>query len=98
MHYLSWKEAVFESPKCLNCRISNKILDLKITSVFYQMICLNLSATSDRLTTKMPIELGRYLGTQRDDRICELCRMHNIGDEFHYMLECTNLNDTRKVY
>ena len=46
----------------------------------------------------MPIEWGRFLGTQRDNRICELCRLHTIGDEFHYMLECTYFEDTRKVY
>ena len=46
----------------------------------------------------MPIEWDRYLGTQRDDRICEFCGIHKIGDEFHYMLECTYFNDTRKVY
>ena len=49
---LSWKEAVFESPKCLNYRILNKILVLKITLIFYQMICLKIYATSDHKTIK----------------------------------------------
>ena len=35
--------------------------------------------------------MGRVLGTQRDGRICELCRLHKIG-------ECTYFEDTRKVY
>ena len=28
----------------------------------------------------------------------ELCRLHKIDDEFHYMLECTYFKDARKVY
>ena len=32
----------------------------------------------------------------RDDRICELCRLHKIGDEFHNMLECTLLKILEK--
>ena len=37
----------------------------------------------------MPIEWGRFLGTSRDDRICELCFHNKIGDEYHYLIECS---------
>ena len=46
----------------------------------------------------MPIEWGRFLGTVRDIRICELCSLHRLGDEYHYLLECTYFEDLRKVY
>lgn len=46
----------------------------------------------------MPIEWGRFVGTVRDDRICELCFLDKIGDEYHYMLECTYFSDARRVY
>ena len=46
----------------------------------------------------MPIEMGRFVGTLRDDRICELCFLDKIGDEFHYMLKCTYVSDARGVY
>ena len=32
-----------------------------------------------------------------DERICFLCNA-NIGDEFHFILECKELNDIRKQY
>ena len=50
------------------------------------------------LNHKMPIEWGRYLGTERVERICEVYSLHKIGDEFHYILECTYFDGARKVY
>ena len=46
----------------------------------------------------MPIEWSRFVGTSRDDRICELCFRDKIGDEYHYLLECTYFSDARRVY
>ena len=98
IHSISWKTEVFDSPKCLNYRIFKQdfgfencfnVLPDDMSKAFCHFRSLN---------HKMPIEWGRYLGTQRDDRICELCRLHKIGDEFHYMLECTYFDDTRNVY
>ena len=46
----------------------------------------------------MPIEWGRFLGTSRDERICELCFHNKIGDEYHYLIECSYFSDARRVY
>ena len=34
----------------------------------------------------------------KNDRICTLCNAGLIGDEFHYLLECTYFNDNRKNF
>jgi len=34
----------------------------------------------------------------RNMRICNLCDKKEIGDEFHYILECNYFNNTRKKY
>ena len=84
---LLWKESVYKSPKCLNYRIVKKefqyenyfnILPIDLTIPFFHFRSLN---------HKMPIEWGRFLGTVRDGRICELCSLHRLGDEYHYVLE-----------
>jgi hypothetical protein len=31
-----------------------------------------------------------------DDRICDLCDLEHIGDEFHYLFECTYFERERK--
>ena len=45
--------------------------------------------------SKLPIERGRYNNVPREQRYCELCNHNTIGDEFHFILECTVLNELR---
>ena len=33
-----------------------------------------------------------------NDRICELCFLNKIGDDFHYLLECSYFEDAKRVY
>ena len=40
---------------------------------------------------KMPIETGWWFNIERDDRICHLCNS-DVGDEFHYIFNCTSLS------
>ena len=51
---------------------------------------------------KLPIEAGRYgIGcTDRVNRICTKCNLGEIGDEFHFILTCTDpqLMDLRERY
>ena len=63
---------------------------MKSISVFCHLVlhCL--------INHTFPINWERYLGTERDDRICELCRFHRLGDEYHYVLECTYFDDLRE--
>ena len=46
----------------------------------------------------MPIEWGVFVGTSTGDRICELCFLDKVGDEYHYLLECTHLSDVKRCY
>jgi hypothetical protein len=39
---------------------------------------------------KLPIEKGRWSNIPRENRYCELCQKNQIGDEYHYIFECTN--------
>ena len=50
------------------------------------------------LNHKLPIEIERFWGFERDDRICELCRLNKLGDEYHYLFECTYFEALRRVY
>ena len=46
---------------------------------------------------KLPIETGRYTNTPRGERTCTLCHQ-NLGDEFHFILECDSLNYLRNKH
>ena len=47
---------------------------------------------------QLRIEQGRYNGTARPDRICEICNMNEIEDEYHFILICPMYNDIRSAY
>ena len=44
---------------------------------------------------RLPIESGRWTKTNINERTCTLCNS-NIGDEYHYLLECKSLDNERK--
>ena len=98
MYKSSWKESVFQSPKCLNYRIFKYnfghekyfvVLPDDLALAFFHFRSLN---------HKFPIEWGRYEGIAQDDRICELCSLHKLGDEYHHVLECSYFDDLRTLY
>lgn len=41
---------------------------------------------------KLPIEVGRYTGVDRRYRICGICDLGDVGDEYHYLFKCSNTN------
>ena len=55
-----------------------------LAMAFYHFRCLN---------HKLPIELGRFWGVERDDRNCELCRVNRLG----YLFECSYFDEQRRL-
>ena len=47
---------------------------------------------------RLPIEIGRYKNIPRKDRLCKLCSMGVLGDEFHFLFECEKFASMRKKY
>ena len=47
------------------------------------------------LVTRLPIQHRRSLGIPRDERVCTVCHSDEVGDEFHYLLNCSNENVKR---
>ena len=46
----------------------------------------------------LPIETGRWCGTPKLERTCHVCNRGQIGDEYHYILECNVFGLQRKKY
>lgn len=94
----SWYEKLYNSPKCLNYRI------FKCTHSFEKYLVnlpfdLRKALCNFRcLNNRLPIEQGRFYGIDRDDRICNICNCNSIGDEFHYLLECSFFENERKKF
>ena len=88
------------SPKNLNYRLFEKSLSIDE----YQLnLPANLSKNYCKFrtgNTKFPIETGRWFNIPRENRICKLCNSKDIGDEFHYLLDCTDavIPNLYKIY
>ena len=93
-----WSSDIFNSSKCINYRIfktqltfepylNNLPSDLRISLCKFR--CRN---------HKLPIEIGCHRRIARDLRTCELCNKNSVGDEFHYLFECSFFNKCRKQY
>ena len=47
---------------------------------------------------QLEIETGRYVGLDRDERLCRKCNTRMIEDEYHFLLICPHYNDIRRKY
>lgn len=52
---------------------------------------IRINLTKLRLSSHcLPIEILRYKDIERKDRLCSICTQDIMGDENHYLLQCTN--------
>ena len=90
-----WAESVFNNSVCLNYRAMTTKKQLKsyltnLPSQYMFALCKFKCANH-----KLPIVTGRYQGIPVDERICTLCDIPDVGDEFHYLYKCSYFNDLR---
>ena len=93
-----WNSDVQVSPKCINYRIFKT--EFKIEPYITELQPRSYITLSRFRTTnnRLPIERGRWENVDRLQRFCNLCTGNMLGDEFHYLLECTYFTEERKKY
>ena len=47
---------------------------------------------------KLPIETGRYTRIPRNEGVRKMCNGGQLGDEFHFCLECPALKELRNTF
>ncbi len=52
----------------------------------------------DVLTTDWPVVTGRYNNIPRAERICNLYTDGDVGDEFHYIFNCSHFDKERSQF
>ena len=94
----TWSSEIFNSPKCKNYRMYK-------TELSYERYLNVLPTCSRRILTrfrcrnhKLPIEIGCYYNIERNLRTCSVCNSQDVGDEFHYLFNCTYLRSARRKY
>ena len=94
----NWLSDVNENTQCLNYRIFKDSLEfesyfLKCNSADSKVLC-KFRCGSHRL----PCVSGRYEGIPRENRLCTLCGLNLVGDEYHYLFQCKYFETERKTY
>ena len=92
-YVLNWERQVNSQPKCDNFYKHVKSIferEYYLTSLPY-----NLRIAMSRIRTcnhKLPIEVGRYARptVPREQRVYTKCNSGQMGDEYHFILTCTN--------
>ena len=93
-----WHSEVMNSGHCTNYRI------FKISLKFETFLTtLNKKHATDLTwfrcgNHKLPIVVGRYTGIPKTKRLCNLCDAESLGDEFHYIFQCTAFKKERTTY
>ena len=44
---------------------------------------------------RLPIQIDRWRNINRENRVRNLCQSRELGDEYHYLFECTEFNQDR---
>jgi hypothetical protein len=91
-----WQTSLSDSSKELNYRISKTKFEFE---EYFNVLNIGDAIRLSRFRTTnryLPIETGRWRNIDRGNSYCNLCNCQKLGDEYHYVLECSSLNDKRK--
>lgn len=93
-----WHSDINNSAKGISYRLFND------NFIFQSYLSSNISIKNRIILSKfrcinhkLPIETGRWQNVPKENRICNLCHS-DLGDEYHYIMNCNVLSDIRKVY
>lgn len=92
-----WSSLVDKSSSGTNYRMFKD--NFEINSYFSYLSnhqCKLLTAFRTR-NHRFPVEIGRWSSTPLNERVCLLCNT-DIGDEFHYIMNCRIFNEQRKKF
>ena len=103
MYIQEWQSQLNSRSSCMTYR--------SLKTDFKQERYLTLPNKSDRINLskfrcrniKIPVVTGGYTNrnnpaTPYENRLCEICNMNVIGDEYHYILECPIFQEHRNNY
>jgi hypothetical protein len=94
-----WKASIDTSPKLFYYFKIKGIFEYEAYLDKISNNTIRKHLTRFRLSShNLEIELGRYHGIDRENRICKLCNLNTIESEFQFLLCCPKYSDFRKKY
>ena len=93
-----WNCELDKSASCINYRLFKCSLNYEN---YLNMLTLQLRVSMTKFrcrNTKLPVVTGAYCNTPYNERLCNMCNLHEIGDEFHFIFKCSYFKKERKKY
>ena len=90
-----WQSRVEENSVCSNYRLFKKKFCFEEYLTYLSSIIRQRVLKSRLSNHRLPIQQRRSLSIPRDERICTVCDSGEVGDYFHYLLNCSNENVKR---
>ena len=92
-----WHANVLDNGLCSSYRLFKQNLELEnyisnYVNPFLKWLCKFRCGGSN-----IPVNSGRFIQTPFDERICSLCDTRQLGDEYHYLLECSYFQNQRNL-
>ena len=97
-HAQYWSACMYDNSHCVNYRIFKHSLCLErylIDLIKRDRTILSRFRCGNHY---LPIVAGRYSNTPREMRLCTLCNLQSLGDEFHYLFVCPTFRSERKLF
>ena len=83
---------------CYNYKIFSNVF---VSEDFLEILLPNLAYTLVHfrpLNNRLPIQRGRIQNIPFEERICTKCNSEDIGDEFHYIFQCSFFAESRQKF
>ena len=93
-----WHSKLQNSSKGLNYRIFKENVQLEPYLTLLQPLHYIPLAKFRTGNHNFPVEILRWSGIPLDERKCTLCEANDIGDEYHYLLQCKYFTASRQRY
>ncbi len=91
-----WKTNLYTKPKLRTCFFMKHYCTENYVKYCMSRHQRSLIAQLRLGILPIHLEIGRFRGTQLDDRICQLCDTQEVEDEIHFVCICNLYNDLRQ--
>jgi hypothetical protein len=86
--FQQWSSDVHNNNVCITYRLFKESLCFENYLLKLSPVLANSMVKFRCSNHRLPVQQLRYSNVPREDRVCNLCSMNEIGDEMHYVLIC----------
>lgn len=86
----TWRSNLLAKSLCDNYRVIKVDYGMECYLVKLQKNMRIVLARLRTLNNKLPVNVGRYNGISRQNRLCNKCDVGAVGDEYHVLFVCTD--------